>query len=68
MARVDIPTLECDRCHKQTQSKREMADWMSLTRNTVSETEPYDLCPPCGASFFAFMRGDNIPFKPIHTN
>ena len=68
MARVDVPTLECDRCHIQTQDKKVMATYIQIERRTMEESEKSDLCPECAGLFFAFMRGDAIRFQPLRSN
>lgn len=57
MARVDVPTLECDRCLKRTQDTKVMATYIQIERRTIEESEKSDLCPECAGLFFAFMRG-----------
>lgn len=55
MTRVDIPTLECDRCGNTTQDIKTMAGYMTLTHYHVSGSTNWDLCIECGAAFQLFI-------------
>lgn len=55
MSRVDVPTLECDRCGYRTQGLSEMACFFKLSNYNVSGEKCWDLCPNCAKQFRAFI-------------
>ena len=55
MTRVDVPTLQCDRCGKTTQDIKEMASYFTLTHYHVSGSTNWDLCPECRHAFELFV-------------
>ena len=57
MARIDIPTLECDRCLYTTQDTAEMAEYFKLTHYHMGGSDEWDLCPECRKQFLLFMGG-----------
>ena len=56
MARIDVPTLQCDRCTVVTQDTREMVAFQGLNHTHMSGTEKWDLCPLCWDRFIEFME------------
>lgn len=56
MARVDIPTLQCDRCKTTTQDTRVMGTYRVLTYYHMSGTDEWDLCEDCWADFLSFVE------------
>ena len=56
MARVDVPTLACDRCGWTTQDTAAMASFRKLTHYHMSGHDEWDLCPPCWSAFSLFIR------------
>jgi hypothetical protein len=62
MARIDQPILECDRCKARTSDLKEMANYIQLYQNPISQKEQkFDLCRSCARDFFEFfMRGRMI--------
>lgn len=60
MARIDVPTMQCDRCKTTTQD----LDWMGRYRSLTGmydkyqgASEKWDLCPACWDSFLSFIGG-----------
>ena len=47
MSRVDVPTLQCDRCKHKTQDQTEMSHFQKLWRSHMSGDDMWDLCPDC---------------------
>lgn len=54
MSRVDVPTLKCDRCGRQTQDVDEMIHWPALVRSRP-DSNRWDLCSMCWMEFANFM-------------
>lgn len=60
MARVDVPTLQCDRCKVTTQSKNEMVAFKRVQHSHISGNEEWDLCPSCWEKFRCLMIGWDV--------
>lgn len=59
MARIDVPTMLCDRCKTTTQDLDEMGKFRSLTGmydKYQGASEKWDLCPSCWNAFLAFLK------------
>lgn len=62
MARVDKPTLQCDRCKTVTTDLREMERFYNLTRQHMSGSDNWDICPECWKLFInGFIGGIDYP-------
>lgn len=57
MSRIDIPTLQCDRCRDITQDMKEMPSFRKLTYYHMSGHDEWDMCPTCWAAFLTWMEG-----------
>lgn len=57
MSRVDVPTLKCDRCGRQTQEENEMFRWQTLVHTHASGENRWDLCTSCWVKFNNFIQG-----------
>lgn len=60
MTRIDVPTLQCDRCKNTTQDADVMAHYQKLTgmwNGYGSTKQEWDLCPECWVNFNNFMAG-----------
>ena len=56
MARIDVPTLQCDRCKKTTQNLTEMAAYPTVIHYHMSGEDRWDLCPRCWRDFTTFLK------------
>lgn len=56
MSRLDVPTLQCDKCKNTTQDLRQMSTYAQLQMPSVSGTEKWDICPFCTRAFLTFMN------------
>jgi len=56
MSRVDVPTLQCDRCAARTTNQTEMSRFMRLTHYHMGGQKEWDLCVSCREAFNAFMK------------
>lgn len=65
MARIDVPTMQCDRCKTTTQDSDEMGRFQRLTGmyDGYSGSERWDLCPACWEDFLQFAAGE---LPPMH--
>lgn len=66
MARVDVPTLQCDRCKLTTQDRDEMWKFKKINwyvDSIESKEVKQDLCPTCFENFQEFMK--NKPVKGL---
>jgi hypothetical protein len=57
MTRIDVPTLQCNRCKTTTQDTTEMGRFRSLTGmydKYQGASEQWDLCPTCWSAFLLF--------------
>lgn len=66
MARIDVPTLQCDRCKLTTQDQREMIKFKSVNWHSDimgAQTFKKDLCSTCFENFQEFMK--NKPVKGL---
>jgi hypothetical protein len=59
MSRVDVPTLQCDRCGYTTNDLHEMGNFGRLSHSHMGGTDEWDLCPACWDEFFLFVKGGN---------
>lgn len=57
MTRIDVPTLQCDRCKITTQDTSEMMRFKKITYSHMSGHDDWDLCPNCWRYFIAFIGG-----------
>lgn len=57
MGRIDIPTVECDRCKVVTQVLAEMARYQTIDHSHMSGIEKWMLCPDCWGAFKTFIDG-----------
>jgi hypothetical protein len=60
MTRIDVPTLRCDRCKRETQDIDEMGKYQTLTGiydGYQGASEKWDLCPDCWKQFINFTKG-----------
>lgn len=65
MARLDIPTLQCDRCKVTTTDQVVMSEFVRLRSYDGNVGESWDLCPVCWKDFInGFMIGVNYPMPP----
>ncbi len=55
IARIDVPTLQCDRCKDITTDEEMMARYAKLL--LVSTQEKWDLCPDCIGYYFKRLFG-----------
>ena len=55
MSRLDVPTLQCDRCKSVTQDNKEMAKFITLSHHNISGLDQWDLCPVCWPKFYDFL-------------
>jgi hypothetical protein len=56
--RLDVPTLQCDRCKYTTKDTDEMSKYRTLTGmydGYQSAREKWDLCPPCYQLFLEWI-------------
>ena len=60
MARLDVPTLQCDRCKNITTDPLEMCGFHKLNNDDVSGYKSLDLCKNC---WFQFTK--NFMSTPI---
>lgn len=63
MTRIDVPTLQCDRCKTSTQDENEMSRFRSLTGmydKYQGASEKWDLCATCWRDFLRFIQGEGI--------
>jgi hypothetical protein len=62
MARLDVPTLQCDRCKTATQDLMEMGRFNKLTGiwdGYGSSRQAWDMCPICWTKFLDWIaKGD----------
>jgi hypothetical protein len=62
--RLDVPTLQCDRCKNITEDITEMGKYRSLTGmydGYQGSHEKWDLCPPCYTKFIdEFISGGDV--------
>lgn len=58
MSRIDVPTLQCDRCKATTQDTQKMIDYHKLSYYHISGKDEWDLCIGCFLKFKAFMKGE----------
>lgn len=66
MARIDVPTLQCDRCKLTTQDQREMIKFKKINwyvDSIGSKEIKQDLCSTCFENFQEFMK--NKPVKGL---
>lgn len=59
MTRIDVPTLQCDRCGKTTQDTNEMGRYRHLRGQYdgyQGSEENWDLCPSCWTAFQLFIK------------
>lgn len=56
--RVDVPTLQCDRCNATTQDTSVMMLFKKITHYHMSGHDDWDLCPSCWKEFKVFMEGE----------
>lgn len=54
--RLDVPTLQCDRCKKTTQNLQEMGTFQRIEHSHVSGTDRWDLCRMCFIEFQTFLK------------
>jgi len=68
MARIDVPTLQCDRCEFATQDESVMARFITLRNNWAGYGKPkdtaWDLCGACYAGFITWVRNDEYGKRP----
>ncbi|AVD99720.1 hypothetical protein HWB51_gp092 [Mycobacterium phage Cuke] len=67
MARIDVPTLQCDRCKWTTQDQQEMSKFNTITGQWdgyQSSKEKWDLCESCWKSLVEEFLG-NHPVKAL---
>ena len=57
MTRIDVPTLQCDRCRITTQDTSVMSRFKKLTYSHMSGNDNWDLCPQCWRAFNGFITG-----------
>lgn len=60
MVRVDVPTIQCDRCKNTTQDMDEMSKYQKLTgmwNGYGSTKQEWDLCSKCYKEFTNFIDG-----------
>jgi len=57
MSRVDVPTLQCDRCKVTTQDLTDMGKFHHLQHpnGPGHDTQVWDLCPACWKQFLAWL-------------
>lgn len=68
MARIDVPTMQCDRCKATTQDLGEMCKYQSLTGmydGYGKQKQSWDLCPLCWKDFMMFV---DAKLPPMHLN
>lgn len=62
MARVDKPTLQCDRCKCVVTDLREMGRFFNLNHYHPGGTDRWDICPECWKLFInGFIGGIDYP-------
>lgn len=61
MTRVNVPTLQCDRCKRTTQDLNEMGTYRKIMYYdmTPSNNLTWDLCPSCWCAAVAFLSGSD---------
>lgn len=55
MSRLDVPTLQCDRCKTTTQDIKVMGTYQQVRHSHMSGEDKWDLCPTCWNAFQNFL-------------
>lgn len=55
MTRVDVPTLQCDRCGIKTQDLTEMSRFNTLSYDHMNGQKKWDFCPECWKRWIEFL-------------
>ena len=64
MARIDVPTMQCDRCKVTNQELDEMGKYRNIRGQYdkyQGANESWDLCPECWQDFLMFVAGQLPP-------
>jgi len=66
MARINVPTVKCDRCGLTTSDTQEMFKFQKLASDGRDMGFPitYDLCPACSEDFKKFIANkENVLYR-----
>ena len=55
MSRIDVPTMQCDRCKVITDDRNVMCKYYVLRSDNVHGGTQRDLCEDCASDFYNFM-------------
>ena len=68
MARIDVPTLQCDRCKMSTTVDEIMSRFNTLTGmydKCQGASERWDLCTFCWGQFLQFTKNMPVPMNDL---
>jgi len=66
MAKLDIPTLQCDRCKIATTDKMEMMGFQELRHSDIGGEQKWDLCKECWNKFLTIFIGSDVTYAELY--